>query len=82
METKTVENIVKHQNELTPESLESVENDIRESLSTWLPYVNVNSLVVVQDDRNPNQVGVSLEYSTTLEPTALDTISFKFDLGV
>jgi hypothetical protein len=42
----------------------------------------VVNVVVVQDDRNPNQVLVSLEYSTTLEPTALDTISFKFDLGV
>ncbi|MAU89183.1 MAG: hypothetical protein CMC40_04655, partial [Flavobacteriaceae bacterium] len=68
--------------QITPQSLSNVEDSIRQSLSTWLPYVRVANLVVVQDDRNPNQVGVSLEYSTTLEPTALDTISFKFDLGV
>ena len=68
--------------QISPESLSNVENSIRQSLSTWLPYVRVVNVVVVEDDRNPNQVLVSLEYSTTLEPTALDTISFKFDLGV
>ena len=67
--------------QITPTSLENVENDIRESLSTWLPYVNVNNLVVVQDDRNPNQVLTSLEYSTTLEPDSLDTITFTFEVG-
>ena len=67
--------------QITPESLESVENDIRESLSTWLPYVNVNSLVVVQDDRNRNQVLTSLDYSTTLEPDSFDTITFTFEVG-
>ena len=51
--------------------LENIENDIRESLSTWLPYVNTNNLIVVQDDRNSNQVLISLEYSTTLEPETL-----------
>ena len=67
--------------QITPTSLENVENDIRESLSTWLPYVNVNNLVVVQDDRNPNQILTSLEYSTTLEPDSLDTITFTFEVG-
>ena len=67
--------------QITPTLLENVENNIRESLSTWLPYVNVNNLVVVQDDRNLNQVLISLEYSTTLEPDALDTITFTFEVG-
>ena len=67
--------------QITSTSLENVENDIRESLSTWLPYVNVNSLVVVQDDRNRNQVLTSLDYSTTLEPDSFDTITFTFEVG-
>ena len=67
--------------QITPTSLENVENDIRISLSTWLPYVNVNNLVVAQDDRNPNLVLTSLEYSTTLEPDSLDTITFTFEVG-
>jgi hypothetical protein len=67
--------------QITPISLENVENDIRESLSTWLPYVNVNDLVVVQDSANSNKVLTSLEYSTTLEPESLDTITFTFEVG-
>jgi hypothetical protein len=67
--------------QITPTTLENIENNIRESLSTWLPYVNVNNLVAVQDDRNLNQVLISLEYSTTLEPDALDTITFTFEVG-
>ena len=67
--------------QITPTTLENIENNIRESLSTWLPYVNVNNLVAVQDDRNLNQILISLEYSTTLEPDALDTITFTFEVG-
>jgi len=67
--------------QITPSGLENIENDIRESLSTWLPYVNTNNLIVVQDDRNSNQVLISLEYSTTLEPETLDTITFTFEVG-
>jgi len=67
--------------QITPTTLENIENNIRESLSTWLPYVNVNNLVAVQDDRNSNQILISLEYSTTLEPDALDTITFTFEVG-
>ena len=67
--------------QITPVSLENVENDIRESLSTWLPYVNVNDLVVAQDSADSNKVLTSLEYSTTLEPESLDTITFTFEVG-
>ena len=67
--------------QITPSSLENVETDIRQSISTWLPYVNVINLVVGQDERNPNQVLTSLEYSTNLEPDAFDTITFTFEVG-
>jgi len=67
--------------QITNATLENIENDIRESIGTWLPYVNINNLVVVQDDRNPNKVLTSLEYSTTINPEALDTITFQFEVG-
>ena len=67
--------------QITPTSLENVETDIRQSISTWLPYVNVINLVVGQDKRNPNQVLTSLEYSTNLEPDTFDTITFTFEVG-
>ena len=62
------------------ESLKVLEDDIRQSISNWLPYVNINNLVSFQDDRNPNQVLITLEYSTEVEPDALDTISFEIGI--
>ena len=67
--------------QITPEKIDDIENDIRESIGTWLPYVSINELVVVQDNRNPNQVLTSLEYSTTLNPEVFDTITFTFEVG-
>ena len=67
--------------QITPESLKSLEDDIRQSMSTWLPYVNINNLLIFQDDRSPNQVLITLEYSTQVEPEVLDTISFEIGAG-
>ena len=68
--------------QITPSSLNELDNDVRQSISTWLPYVNINDLVIVQNETNENQVMITLEFSTTLEPNTLDTISFNFDVGV
>src|SRR5210317_1704067 len=67
--------------QITSEKIDDIENDIRESIGTWLPYVSINELVVVQDNRNPNQILTSLEYSTTLNPDVFDTITFQFEVG-
>ena len=63
------------------QSLDEVDESIREALSTWLPYVNINDLILVQDESNPNEITISLEYSTTLQPDALDNITFNLVVG-
>ena len=68
--------------QITPTSLENVENDIRESLSTWLPYVNVNNIFVVQDASNPNLVQIQLEYFIETEKESLENITFNFNRSV
>tara|TARA_B100000902_G_C27246801_1_gene883041 strand:- start:854 stop:1270 length:417 start_codon:yes stop_codon:yes gene_type:complete len=67
--------------QITSETLLNVENDIRESIATWLPYVILNDVFVIQDERSPNLILTSVEYSTNLEPNALDTITFQFEVG-
>ena len=67
--------------QITPSSLNNLDEDVRQTISTWLPYVIINNLVIVQDERNSNQILMSLEYSTTLEPNSLDTITFTFNVG-
>ena len=63
------------------QSLDGVDESIRGALSTWLPYVIINELVVVQNETNQNEITISLEYSTTLQPDALDNITFNLVVG-
>jgi uncharacterized protein len=63
------------------QSLDNVDESIRVALDTWLPYVNINDLIIVQNESNPNEITISLEYSTTLQPDALDNITFNLVVG-
>ena len=67
--------------QINSETLDGVDNSIRIALDNWLPYVNINDLVIVQDESNPNEITISLEYSTTLQPDALDNITFNLVVG-
>jgi len=63
------------------QSLDNVDESIRVALDTWLPYVSINDLIIVQNESNPNEITISLEYSTTLQPDALDNITFNLVVG-
>ena len=67
--------------QINNETLGGVDNSIRVALDTWLPYVNINDLVIVQNESNPNEITISLEYSTTLQPDTLDNITFNLVIG-
>ena len=67
--------------QIDTQSLDNVDNSIRVALDTWLPYVNINDLIIVQSESNPNEITISLEYSTTLQPDALDNITFNLVVG-
>ena len=67
--------------QINNETLDRVDNSIRIALDTWSPYVNINDLTIVQDESNPNEITISLEYSTTLQPDALDNITFNLVVG-
>jgi len=57
-----------------------IEEEIREVVGVQLPYININNVFVVQST-DTNQVDVSIEFSTSLEPDALDTLTFNFNIG-
>ena len=67
--------------QINNETLDGVDNSIRIALDTWLPYVNINDLIIVQNESNPNEITITLEYSTTLQPDALDNITFNLVVG-
>ena len=57
-----------------------IEEEIREVVGNQLPYLNINNIFVVQLT-DTNQMDVSIEFSTSLEPDALDTLTFNFNIG-
>ena len=57
-----------------------IEEEIREVVGVQVPYININNVFVVQLT-DTNQVDVSIEFSTSLEPDALDTLTFNFNIG-
>ena len=67
--------------QINSETLDGVDTSIRIALDTWLPYVNINDLIIVQSESNPNEITITLEYSTTLQPDALDNITFNLVVG-
>ncbi len=61
---------------------EKIDNAIRESLAIWLPYITAENIFTIQDESNPNQVTVSLEFRVdTDDPDALETMTFNFNTG-
>jgi hypothetical protein len=61
---------------------EKIDNAIREALAIWLPYITAENIFTLQDESNPNQVTVSLEFRVdTDDPDALETMTFNFNTG-
>ena len=60
---------------------DNIDEAIREAVSRQLPYITINEVNVVQDGQNENSILVSIEYSTTLEPDTLDSLTLQFNIG-
>ena len=59
-----------------------IEDSIRETLSIWLPFVNLDNLEVLTEggdglQTNRNVFHISLTFSLQQDPTMLETVSFK-----
>ena len=51
-----------------------IEEEVKRSISQWLPYINVLSVQTLTDEGDTNKIFVKLEYSTTLNPDAINQI--------
>ena len=46
---------------------DKVEEAIRSAMSEWLPYVKIVSVETTSDDRNPNKINVSMNFSIDID---------------
>ena len=56
-----------------------LEDSIRTSLETWLPYINIKNIKITMPDYNTNQVNITIDFGLSFEPDRFGTVSVNFD---
>ena len=61
----------------------SIEESVRDAVSTWLSYVTLQNIYVSLDEQDNNKILLSIEYTVNVEdPDAVETITFNFNVGI
>ena len=63
----------------TEDLTDRIKEAIEEAMSTWLPYIVISSVDVIEDETNPNQTKVDLDFSLNYEPNRFESITLNFD---
>jgi len=63
----------------TEDLTERIREEIAEAMSTWLPYIVISKVDIIQDETNPNQTKIDLDFSLNYEPNRFDSITLNFD---
>ena len=58
---------------------DQLEDSIRTSLTTWLPYINIKKIDITQPDYNENRVNIAIDFGLAFEPNRFENISISFD---
>ncbi len=59
---------------------EQVKNTIKENVKVWLPYINIDKLVVTINDSN-NAVEIGMDISLKNDPQTKETVYFSISKG-
>ena len=66
---------------MSDELIDQVEESIGEAMAEWLPHVLVKKLEVLQDEIEPNQLNINLQFALKMSPTTHDSITLSFSTG-
>ena len=58
---------------------DELDNAIRTSIYTWLPYINVKEIEITFPDHNINRVDINIDFGLSFEPDRFGTVSVSFD---
>jgi hypothetical protein len=56
-----------------------LEDSIKESLATWLPYINIKNIEITVPDYNINRVNIAIDFGLSFEPDRFESVSVNFD---
>jgi phage baseplate assembly protein W len=58
---------------------ERIEETILESISTWLPYISVEKIDIIEDETTPNLMKVNLNFYLNYDPHRFNTITLDIE---
>ena len=58
---------------------ERIEETILESFSTWLPYISVEKIDIIEDKTTPNLMKVNLNFYLNYDPDRFNTITLDIE---
>ena len=56
-----------------------LEDSIRTSMETWLPYINIKNIEITFPDYNINAVNIAIDFGLSFEPDRFEKVSISFD---
>ena len=56
-----------------------LEDSIRTSIETWLPYINIKNIEITMPDYNISQINITIDFGLSFEPDRFGTVSVSFD---
>ena len=56
-----------------------LEDSIKTSMETWLPYINIKNIEITFPDYNINRVNIAIDFGLSFEPDRFRTVSVSFD---
>tara|TARA_B100000780_G_scaffold270233_1_gene229784 strand:- start:1229 stop:1648 length:420 start_codon:yes stop_codon:yes gene_type:complete len=52
-----------------------IEDEVKRSVETWLPYVNIEEVNTLTDDGDNSKIFVEIKFSTTINPQTTESIT-------
>jgi phage baseplate assembly protein W len=56
-----------------------IKQEIQEAMSTWLPYIDIAKVDVIQNETIPTETKVDIDFSLNYEPNRFNSITLNFD---
>ena len=63
----------------TEDLTDRIKQEIQEAMSTWLPYIDIAKVDVIQNETIPTETKVDIDFSLNYEPNRFDSITLNFD---
>ena len=52
-----------------------IEDEVKRSVETWLPYINIKEVNTLTDDGDNSKIFVEIKFSTTINPQTTESIT-------